>query len=97
MSDDTCNCCHAGTPCDCCAIHAPALNPAVHSPTHYKGAGGLDGIDVIDAFGLDFNLGNVVKYILRAGKKPGSAYATDLSKARWYLDRALSGKPGIAT
>lgn len=58
-------------------------------PSHYKSSGGLEVIDVINAFGLDksFNLGNVVKYVLRSGKK-GSAYH-DLSKAMWYLSLEL--------
>ena len=55
----------------------------VNHPKHYMSANGLEAIDVIDAFGLDFNLGNTVKYILRAGKK-GDALE-DLCKAQWYL------------
>lgn len=59
----------------------------VNHPPHYKSPDGLETIDVIESFGLDFNLGNAVKYILRAGKK-GDA-ATDLDKAIWYLRRAM--------
>lgn len=58
-----------------------AINPA-----HYQ-ANGMQAIDVIEAFGLGFHLGNVVKYVLRAGKK-GEAVEC-LSKARWYLDREI--------
>ena len=58
----------------------------INSPPHYQ-AGGLEVIDVIEAFRLDFHLGNVVKYILRAGFK-GDALE-DLRKARWYLDRRI--------
>lgn len=36
-------------------------------PDYYK-SGGLEAFDVIDAFELDFNLGNAFKYIARAGK-----------------------------
>lgn len=57
------------------------------NPSHYK-SGGMECIDVIEAFGLGFNLGNSIKYILRAGKKDSAA--TDLAKARWYLDRELA-------
>lgn len=60
---------------------------AVDHPAHYK-HGGMEAIDVIEAFALDFNLGNAVKYLLRAGHK-GDA-AQDLQKARWYIERALS-------
>ena len=34
-------------------------------PDYYK-SGGLEAFDVIDAFDLDFNLGNAFKYIARA-------------------------------
>lgn len=59
----------------------------VSHPPHYK-ANGIEAIDVIEAFGLGFHLGNAVKYILRAGRK-GDA-VEDLKKARWYLDREIS-------
>lgn len=58
----------------------------VNSPSHYT-AGGIETIDAIEAWGLDFHLGNVVKYVSRAGKK-GDA-AEDLQKAAWYLQRAI--------
>jgi hypothetical protein len=59
---------------------------AVIEPAHYK-AGGIEAIDVIEAFGLGFRLGNAIKYILRAGRK--GATVEDLKKARWYLDREI--------
>jgi len=58
----------------------------INHPAHYKG-NGIESIEVIEAFELGFNLGNVVKYVLRAGKK-GSPIE-DLRKARWYLDREI--------
>ena len=58
----------------------------VNHPSHYKG-NGLECIQVIEAFGLGFNLGNAVKYILRAGKKGNKR--EDLQKAVWYLTREL--------
>lgn len=58
----------------------------VNHPAHYK-AGGLEAIDVIEAFGLAFHLGNAVKYLLRAGRKGDRI--EDLKKARWYLDREI--------
>lgn len=58
----------------------------VNHPTHYQGKG-IEVIDVIEAFGLSFALGNCVKYVLRAGKK-GDA-RTDLEKAMWYLSREI--------
>lgn len=60
------------------------------NPSHYKGAGGLEVIDVIEAFGLqhDYYLATAIKYILRAGKKSGAPYAEDVDKAVWFLHRA---------
>ncbi|WP_293364973.1 DUF3310 domain-containing protein [Phenylobacterium sp.] len=59
---------------------------AVDHPPHYR-SGGLEAIDVIEAFDLGFCLGNAIKYILRAGRK--GAALEDLKKARWYLDRVI--------
>jgi len=64
------------------------MSEQVNHPDHYQSAAGIEAIDVIEAFGLGFCLGNAVKYILRAGKK-GPAL-TDLQKARWYLDREIA-------
>ena len=58
----------------------------VNHPPHYT-VGGIEVIDFIEAKGLGYNLGNVVKYIARAGKK-GSTLE-DLQKARWYLNREI--------
>jgi translation initiation factor 2B subunit (eIF-2B alpha/beta/delta family) len=55
----------------------------VVKPDHYQGKGGLQAIDVIEAFGLGFSLGNVIKYVLRAGKKEDRLQ--DLEKAMEYL------------
>jgi hypothetical protein len=55
----------------------------VVKPDHYQGKGGLQAIDVIEAFGLGFSLGNVIKYVLRAGKKEDRLL--DLEKAMEYL------------
>lgn len=62
------------------------MNDPVHNPSHYK-SGGIEVIDVIEAFNLNFRLANVVKYVLRAGRK-GDALE-DLEKAAWYLDREI--------
>jgi len=60
----------------------------VDHPPHYE-AGGIEAIDVIEAWKLDFSLGCSLKYIARAGKKPGVPASEDLKKAIWYLNRAL--------
>ena len=62
-------------------------NPAVHSPSHYT-RGGIETIDFIEAKGLNFHLGNVVKYVSRAGFKQ-DALIQDLEKALWYLNREI--------
>lgn len=61
----------------------------VNHPKHYQG-NGLEAIDVIEAFNLNFNLGNAVKYILRCGKKDNDLQ--ELNKAIWYLERELKNR-----
>ena len=62
----------------------------VDHPQHYGGADAKhEAISVIEEWGLGFHLGNVVKYISRAGKKPDQDTISDLKKARWYLDRFI--------
>jgi hypothetical protein len=58
----------------------------VNHPPHYK-AGGVETIDFIEAKGLGYHLGNVVKYITRADHKGNKL--EDLKKAQWYLSRAI--------
>ena len=60
---------------------------AVDHPDYYK-RGGIEAIDAIEAWGLGFNLGNVVKYIARAGHKTKDSLR-DLKKAEWYLSREI--------
>ena len=56
----------------------------VDHPPHY---GGKD--NPFEAWELSFNLGNVAKYICRAGHKRGSDQLEDLKKAAWYLQRQI--------
>lgn len=64
---------------------------AVNHPAHYGGESNpYEAINVIEAWGLDFCLGNSVKYISRAGKKDSAKQIEDLEKARWYLDREIA-------
>lgn len=56
----------------------------VVQPDYYV-ANGLQPLDVIDAFGLDFYLGNAVRYICRAGRKDPARTVEDLEKAAEYL------------
>ena len=74
---------------------APVVD-VVNQPPHYKD-GGIETIDYIEAKGLNYHLGNVVKYVSRAGKKGQlmspkqrvQSAIVDLEKARWYLDREI--------
>ena len=53
---------------------------------------GFRPIEVINSWGLGFELGNAVKYISRAGNKPGQSRVQDLRKAIEYLElRKLDG------
>ena len=62
----------------------------VYHPDHYGGKDNpYEAIKVIEAWDLDFNLGNVVKYVSRAGKKEPAAELQDLEKAMWYLQRSI--------
>ena len=54
------------------------------TPTHYQGT--IQPIDLISAQNLNFNLGNVVKYVCRAGKKQGEDVLSDLHKAKNYIN-----------
>ena len=58
------------------------------NPEHYQSDTNLEAIDVIEAFDLNFHRGNIVKYVLRAGKKTEKGYE-DLNKAKWYLSRLI--------
>lgn len=64
------------------------MNDAIR-PDYYK-SNGIEVLDLTDAFDLNFNLGNVVKYVVRAGKKDGEEKEKDLAKAKFYLNRELN-------
>jgi hypothetical protein len=57
----------------------------INHPVHYQSDKGFEVIDITEAFKLDFSLGSVVKYVIRAGKKPKESMLEDLSKALWFL------------
>ena len=66
------------------------MSDNVNHPDHYGGKGNVyEAIKVIEAWDLDFHLGNTVKYIARAEKEDPMKEIEDLRKARWYLDRAI--------
>ena len=62
---------------------------SVNHPDHYGGEDNTyEAIKIIEAYNLNFSLGNAIKYILRAGKK-NSNTVEDLEKAKWYVQRQI--------
>jgi hypothetical protein len=58
----------------------------VERPAHYV-RNGFEVIDIIEAFKLNYQLGNVIKYVLRHQEKGNPL--KDLKKARWYINREI--------
>lgn len=94
MSDKSYICDHCGVlllPSDpphvCPALQRKhALRDNVAHPKHYTAhPSGVECIDIAEH--MNFNLGNVLKYIWRADLK--NSPIEDLRKARWYLDREI--------
>ena len=63
------------------------MDKEVEWPPHYT-TSEIQPVEVIDAWNLNFNLGNTLKYICRHSHK-GSPLQ-DLRKAQWYLSREIS-------
>ncbi|MFB7782047.1 DUF3310 domain-containing protein [Streptomyces vinaceus] len=64
------------------------LGSTVDHPSHYTWLpNGLEVIDLTEC--LNFNRGNTVKYVCRAGRKSAATELEDLKKARWYIDREI--------
>lgn len=70
------------------------MSDVINHPTHYT-SGKIEVIDFIEDKGLNFNLGNVIKYVSRAGLKKSKGKSLedkaleDLKKARFYIDREI--------
>lgn len=73
------------------ATALPAAEDAVNRPGHYA-AYNPEVIVVTERLG--FCEGNVVKYLARAGRKPGAPEQMDLDKAHWYMCRLAYDKDG---
>ena len=69
------------------AIKLPKQEDVINHPSHYT-RGKIEVIDFIEDQQLPYHLGNVIKYIARAGHKGDKL--EDLKKARWYLDRYIN-------
>lgn len=69
-------------------------NPVDH-PKHYTShPSGIECIEIVRY--MNFNLGNVVKYIWRAGIKDVEVELQDLEKAAWYLNDEIQKRKGLA-
>ena len=68
------------------AVRMKPVKDQVNHPKHYNAhPSGVECITVTEH--MNFNLGNAVKYIWRAGEKGDQL--EDLKKARWYVDREI--------
>lgn len=69
-----------------------SIEQNVNHPAYYGGKDNpYETIKVIEAWGLDdnFDLGNTIKYISRAGKKDKACLLQDLMKAQFYLNHEV--------
>lgn len=73
---------------DLLAMCREKLDDPVNHPSHYTAYKGLEVIDLTEQ--MNFNRGNAVKYICRAGLKDPATEIQDLEKAVWYLNRELA-------
>lgn len=71
------------------------MSDVVNHPSHYT-SGKIEVIDFIEDKELNFNLGNVIKYVARAGRKKSQGKSLeakaleDLKKAQFYIDREIA-------
>ena len=63
-------------------------SPKNYHRGYYSNADDIEAIDIIESCHLNFHLGNVVKYVMRAGKKTPDK-SSDYQKAEWYMRRLL--------
>ena len=70
---------------------------AVINPSHYSEGRKYEPIEVIKDWNLDFDLGNTVKYISRAGRKDQKKTFEDLEKAAFYLLHEMLSVDGEST
>ena len=68
-------------------VELPKKEDVINHPSHYT-RGKIEVIDFIEDQQLSYHLGNVIKYVARAGYKGDKL--EDLKKARWYLDRYIN-------
>ena len=72
----------------------PSSNDPVNKPSHYTDSK-IEVLDAIEAWKLPYHLGQVIKYVARAGKKDKSKEIEDLEKAEFYLKRHIKNLKGL--
>ena len=60
-----------------------------YNPEHYR-RGAIEPWDFVASQNLDFFLGNVIKYVTRAGHKQYEGEIDDLIKAKIYLEKKIA-------
>lgn len=68
------------------------MSDPVDHPAYYGGDEPCEHHKVVQAWGLNYYLGNCTKYICRVGRKPGANAVQDLKKARWYLNQEIAAR-----
>ena len=69
----------------------PAGEDLINRPAHYMR--GIEVIEFIESWSMNFSLGNVIKYVTRAPHK--GHYIEDLKKAQWYLKHVIEGSENL--
>ena len=64
-------------------LHEESLDPINHPPHYTQHPSGVECITITEHY--NFNVGNAIKYLWRAGLKDGTDAASDLRKAAWYV------------
>lgn len=68
---------------------------AVNRPKHYNmHPSGVECIEIVRH--MNFNLGNVIKYIWREGIKGTETPLEDLKKAAWYLNDEIKRRENVS-
>ena len=62
-------------------------DPINHPPHYTQHPSGVECITITEHY--NFNVGNAIKYLWRAGLKDGTDAASDLRKAAWYVRREI--------
>lgn len=65
------------------------VSDLINKPSHYQASNGIESWDVIDGFGLGYERGSAVAYLLRAGRKENTPPLSDLLKAKKFIERAI--------